>query len=171
MRDNAYKSYGDKFEIVEVKDLQDDGAFNEAVKGVDGIAHIASPFHFKVTDPYKDLINPAVNGTLSLLNAAKDYAGPQLKHVVITSSFAAIMEPKAPGYEYTEADWNQASITVCETKPASEVPPPEAYRASKALAEKALWNFNKENNLKFSVSAINPCFVFVSLPSSRSFLL
>lgn len=26
---------------------------------------LASPFHFNVTDPYKDLINPAVNGESS----------------------------------------------------------------------------------------------------------
>ncbi|KAF3937813.1 Dihydroflavonol-4-reductase [Dactylella cylindrospora] len=160
LKSGPYAKYADNFEIVRVADLEDDGAFNEAVKGVDGIAHIASPFHYKVTDPYKDLINPAVNGTLNLLNAAKDYAGPQLKRVVVTSSFAAIMEPKPPGSDYTEEQWNQFSVTLCETKPASEIAPHEAYRASKTLAERALWKFNEEQKPSFSIAAINPVFVF-----------
>lgn len=28
-----------------------DGAFDEAVKGVDAVAHTASPFHFQAEDP------------------------------------------------------------------------------------------------------------------------
>jgi len=159
LKTHAFAKYASNFEIVEVRDLEEPGAFNEAVKGVDGIAHIASPFHYDVTDPYKDLINPAVNGTLSLLNAAKDYAGPQLKHVVITSSFAAIMNPKPDGSLYTESDWNEASIKVVESQGAA-TPPAESYRASKTLAEQALWKFKAENKPPFSLSAVNPCFVF-----------
>jgi nucleoside-diphosphate-sugar epimerase len=39
---------------------------------VDAVLHVASPYHFNFTSVQKDLIDPAVNGTLSLLNAAKD---------------------------------------------------------------------------------------------------
>lgn len=66
--------------------LVQEGAFDEAVKKVDGVAHTASPFHFNVTDPYTDLINPAVNGTLNLLKSA--IKEPKIQRVVITSSFA-----------------------------------------------------------------------------------
>ncbi|KAF3142125.1 methylglyoxal reductase (NADPH-dependent) gre2 [Orbilia oligospora] len=157
LKDGPFSKYASNFEIVEVADLEDNGAFNEAVKGVDGIAHIASPFHYRVTDPYVDLINPAVNGT---------YAGPQLKRVVITSSFAAIVEPHKPGHAFDEAQWNQHSINLAEsfkadpTNPSKQVPPNEAYRASKALAERALWDFVKTEKPSFEVAAINPVFVF-----------
>lgn len=68
----------------------------------------ASPFHFNAPDPYKDLINPAVEGTLNALKSAKKE--PSVKRVVITASFACIVEPKDPGtYVFTEKDWNEYS--------------------------------------------------------------
>lgn len=164
LKNGPFAKYVDNFEVVEVADLELDGAFNEAVKGVDGIEHIASPFHYRVTDPYKDLINPAVNGTLNLLRAAKNHAGSQLKRVVITSSFASIMEPFPPGHTYDESQWNIRSVTICEDyksgKSTTMPPPNESYRASKALAERALWDFVAAEKPAFEVVAINPTFVF-----------
>ena len=46
-----FSDYGDRFELVVVDDITKDGAFDEAVKGVDVIAHTASPFHYKATSP------------------------------------------------------------------------------------------------------------------------
>lgn len=46
-----FSNYGDRFELVVVNDIVNDGAFDEAVKGVDVIAHTASPFHYKATHP------------------------------------------------------------------------------------------------------------------------
>ena len=46
-----FSNYGDRFELVVVEDITKDGAFDEAVKGVDVIAHTASPFHFRATHP------------------------------------------------------------------------------------------------------------------------
>ncbi|KAK9233994.1 hypothetical protein V1525DRAFT_414551 [Lipomyces kononenkoae] len=71
------------FEIVE--DIGAPGAFDEAVKGVDVIVHTASP-----SNPVKDLLDPAIKGTKSILQAAKNFA-PQVKRIIITSSFAAIL--------------------------------------------------------------------------------
>ena len=48
---DKFANYGDRFELVVVEDITKDGAFDEAVKGVDAIAHTASPFHYKATDP------------------------------------------------------------------------------------------------------------------------
>ena len=48
---DKFACYGDHFELVVVEDITKDGAFDEAVKGVDAIAHIASPFHFSSTNP------------------------------------------------------------------------------------------------------------------------
>lgn len=59
-----------------------DGAFDEAVKGVDGVAHTASPFHMNADDP-DELFVPAVDGTLGVLKSIKKN-NPNVQRVVIT---------------------------------------------------------------------------------------
>jgi nucleoside-diphosphate-sugar epimerase len=48
---DKFGHYGNRFELVVVDDITKDGAFDEAVKGVDAIAHTASPFHLNATNP------------------------------------------------------------------------------------------------------------------------
>jgi hypothetical protein len=48
---DRFSNYGDRFELVVVEDITKEGAFDEAVRGVDAIAHTASPFHYKSTNP------------------------------------------------------------------------------------------------------------------------
>ena len=43
---DKFGHYGDRFELVVVEDIAKDGAFDEAVKGVDAITHTAFPFSF-----------------------------------------------------------------------------------------------------------------------------
>lgn len=40
-----------RLEVVVVEDITKEGAFDEAVKGVDAVEHMASPFHENVDDP------------------------------------------------------------------------------------------------------------------------
>ncbi|KAM0748085.1 NAD(P)-binding protein [Meredithblackwellia eburnea MCA 4105] len=161
--DNLYKKLGiaDKWEWVIVEDVEPEGAFDEAVKGVDGIAHTASPFHFRVTDPYKDLVNPAVNGTVNVLKSA--LKEPKIQRIVITSSFAAIVNPEKPVYTFTEKDWNSFSLKELEEKKGG-VDAFHAYRASKTLAEKAAWDFVEEHTVDgkapFDIATINPPLIF-----------
>jgi nucleoside-diphosphate-sugar epimerase len=69
------------------------------------VIHTASPFHFRFTDPVKDILDPAVKGTTGILKAIKAYA-PTVKRVVVTSSFAAIVNPAAHPKVYDETSWN-----------------------------------------------------------------
>ena len=48
---DKFANYGDRFELVVVEDITKEGAFDEAVRGVDTIAHTASPFHFESNNP------------------------------------------------------------------------------------------------------------------------
>ena len=48
---DKFGHYGDRFELVVVEDITKDDAFEGAVKGVDAIAHTASPFHYNSTNP------------------------------------------------------------------------------------------------------------------------
>ncbi|KAI0776383.1 hypothetical protein BC629DRAFT_1594890 [Irpex lacteus] len=135
-----FSSYGDKVEFVIVPDITLPGAFDDAVKDVDAIAHTASPFHFNVSHP-KELIEPAVLGTTGILESALKH-GKNVKRIIILSSCAAVME--ADGYPepvvLTEKDWNVRAAANCEKlgKDASLV---DAYFASKTLAERAAWDF------------------------------
>ncbi|WBW71910.1 flavonol reductase/cinnamoyl-CoA reductase family protein [Schizosaccharomyces osmophilus] len=148
----------DKIEFVIVKDIVEPNAFQDSVKGCDYVCHVASPFFTdNVTDNKTQLLDPAVKGTLSALEAA--VTEPKVKRVVITSSFAAVNNPTADpntGYSYSEKDWNPLSYEdALQTKNGNF-----AYSASKKLAEKAARDFVKEKQLHFDISTVNPPYVF-----------
>lgn len=139
-------------------DIEAPGAFGEVVKNVDGIIHVASPFHYPVENNERDLFFPAKNGTLRVLEAAEASGNKRIERVVITSSFAAILDvPQGyrPDKVYTEADWNPISWE--EAKVANG---PVAYCASKVFAEKAAWEWVKQRNPTFTLSTLCPPMVF-----------
>ncbi|KAL4938045.1 hypothetical protein BDV06DRAFT_201832 [Aspergillus oleicola] len=141
----------EKLSYVIVKDIAQDGAFDEAVKSnppFDYVLHTASPFHFNVQDPVKDFFDPAIKGTTGILKAIKANA-PSVKRVVITSSFAAIVNAKKHEKVYSEANWNP--VTWEEGLDSSAT-----YRASKTLAEKAAWEFVEKEKPNFDIATINP---------------
>jgi nucleoside-diphosphate-sugar epimerase len=115
--------------------------------------HTASPFHFNITDPKKDLLDPAIIGTTGILKAIKAGA-PSVKRVAITSSFAAIVNPNRHKKVYNEDVWNPVTMEEAMKDPAT------AYRGSKTLAEKAAWEFLEKEKPNFSLSTLNPPFVF-----------
>ncbi|KAG8876481.1 methylglyoxal reductase (NADPH-dependent) gre2 [Tulasnella sp. 331] len=131
----------DKFSFVIVEDIEMNGAFDQAVIGVDAVQHMASPFHFKADDP-QELIGPAVSGTIGVLESIKKNA-PGVKRVVITSSIASIIHDKSSEI-FDETDWNVTSPNEVEQKGkgASAI---HKYRASKVLAERAAWKFLEDN--------------------------
>jgi nucleoside-diphosphate-sugar epimerase len=154
---NAFPDAGEALETVNVSDITTAGAFDEAVKGVDGVIHTASPFVFQVEDNERDLLEPAVKGTTRILEAVAAYA-PQVKRVVITSSFAAIIDPTKgarPGHTYSEADWNPVTYDKAKAGPG-----PVAYCASKTFAEKAANDFVAEKKPNFTVAAICPPMIY-----------
>jgi|SRR5690242_14392241 len=79
----------DQLEFVVIRDFTKDGAFSEALSGVNYVFHIASPVPGKGTDFKEDYLAPALKGTMSLLEAAKTV--PSIKRVIIDSSTAALM--------------------------------------------------------------------------------
>lgn len=157
----AHPSLGkDRLETVIVPDIAKPDAFDEVVKtpGLEAVLHTASPFHFNVTDPQKDLVDPAVIGTTGILRAIAKSA-PGVKRVVVTSSFAAILDvakSSDPNTTFTEKSWNPVTIDDIHKDAAT------AYRASKKLAEEAAWAFvnDKSSGVKFDLVTVNPPLVF-----------
>ncbi|KAF8592047.1 NAD(P)-binding protein [Ramaria rubella] len=128
----------------------EDGAFDEALDGIHGVQHIASP----LTGDPDELVNAAVNGTLSILRSiVKQGAG--VRRMVLTSSAAALMEPKPYPCVYTEDDWNLSAPKALENTDAT---PTQKYYASKTLAEQAAWEFVEGK--KFDLVTILPSLVF-----------
>ncbi|KAF9647543.1 NAD(P)-binding protein [Thelephora ganbajun] len=153
-----FSSHGNKFETVVVKDITQEGAFDEVIKDVDAVAHTASPFHFEADDP-NELFIPAINGTKGILQSARK--STTIKRIVILSSTAAISNAPNPGKVYTEEDWNDVAIKAVEEhgKAASG---DEKYSASKMRAEKAAWDWYNTNkaSVEWDLTTINPPFIF-----------
>ncbi|KAI1179695.1 hypothetical protein F4777DRAFT_531465 [Nemania sp. FL0916] len=144
-----------------VEDVAQDGAFDAVLQkegsGLDYIQHTASPFHFKFTDPKTEILDPAIKGTTSILVAAKKYS-PGVKRVVVTSSFAAILQADRltdASKTWSEADWNPSTYEDGLTGP-----PGTTYRVSKTLAEKAAWEFQEKEKPGWDLATINPPLVF-----------
>ncbi|SJX66594.1 related to GRE2-methylglyoxal reductase (NADPH-dependent) [Sporisorium reilianum f. sp. reilianum] len=157
---DVFKKYGDNLEYTIAEDLEKEGAFDDAVKGVDAVLHTASPFHFNIQgDPKRTLINPAVNGTRNVLSSIHKH-GSNVRRVVITSSFAAILDTARQGPNvYTEKDWNISSVENVDKK-GKDQEASDAYRASKTLAERAAWQFVEETKPSWDLVTINPPLVF-----------
>jgi nucleoside-diphosphate-sugar epimerase len=87
-----------------------------------------------------------------VLKAIKKNA-PSVKRVVITSSFASIVNGSKGynvGHVYSEADWNPVTIEQAYENPSN------GYRASKTFAEKAAWEFVEKEKPNFTISTMCP---------------
>ncbi|KAL6931655.1 hypothetical protein ACO0R3_003120 [Hanseniaspora guilliermondii] len=146
--------------FVYVKDISDpkafDAAFEEHGSKIDFVIHSASPFRFDINDVNKDLIVPAEIGSSGIFKAAAKYA-PNLKHFVVTSSYAAVSDAPTDlnkDLTFTEKTWNEMPFEKAVTNAF------DGYYYSKTIAEKTIWRLAKELNVKFGITAVNPSFVF-----------
>ncbi|KAH9907617.1 hypothetical protein F4778DRAFT_549750 [Xylariomycetidae sp. FL2044] len=138
--------------FVVVEDIAKLGAFDEAVitePPFEAVVHTASPYHFNSRDNKKELLEPAINGTVGLLESIHKNA-PSVERVVITSSSAAILDQQQPTKVFSEADWCPV------TEEQALVGPANGYRASKTFAERAAWQFVEERKPNFSLAVCNP---------------
>ena len=124
-------------------DLTADGGWAQAVAGADYVLHVASPFPATAPKDEDEVIVPARDGTLRVLRAARDGG---VRRVVLTSSFAAV------GYGhgttsrvFDERDWTDAGG-----------PGVGAYVKSKAVAERAAWDFTEAEGKDLELSVVNP---------------
>ena len=148
------KAFGDKFESLTLvaADLLDEDSLDKAIEGSTHVAHVASPFIIGEPKDEKELINPAVNGTLAVLKACRKH---KVKRVVVTSSVASVCDTH-PDDEpdddiYNESHWSDPD------RPDGM----SAYAKSKVMAERAAWEYLEglPEDEKFEMTVINPCFV------------
>ncbi|WP_448811277.1 SDR family oxidoreductase [Agromyces bauzanensis] len=143
-------------------DLLGDDGWREAVAGATYVLHVASPFPVRQPKDPNDLIAPARDGSLRVLQAARD---ARVRRVVLTSSFAAVGYSTRPDRPFTEKDW---------TDP--DDPGLSPYVRSKTVAERAAWDFVDREGGDLELSVVNPVGVFgpalgTDLSSSVALLL
>jgi dihydroflavonol-4-reductase len=132
----------ERLELV-AADLLDPPSLEVAVAGCHVVFHTASPYVINVADPQRDLIDPAVTGTVNVLEACA--RTPDVARVVLTSSMAAVTDEPDSRHTLTEADWNDKSTF--DRNP---------YYLSKTLAERAAWAFIERERRTFDLVALNP---------------
>lgn len=127
-------------------DLTSDRNWEAATKNCNFVIHIASPFPAQDPKDENELIIPARDGALRVLQFSRS-AG--VKRVVLTSSFAAVgYTNNTEGHIFTERDWTDLN---------AELPP---YIKSKTVAEKAAWKFIHTEGNNMELTVINPVGIF-----------
>ncbi|KAH8895701.1 NAD(P)-binding protein [Thozetella sp. PMI_491] len=134
-------------------------AFTLATTPITAIINAASPITINPQDPRRDVLDPAINSGTAILDAAARYGGPTLRRVVHVSSFAAILDitraDDSPGVTYTSDDWSPLTYEMAAT--GGEM---AAYAGSKALAERAMWEYVRENPVTFDFVSVASTAIF-----------
>ena len=127
-------------------DLERDAGWGEAVAGCDYVIHVASPMPPAAPKTEDELIVPARAGALRVLKAARD---AHVKRVVLTSSCGAVYY----GYPPQRAPFDESSWTNLDGDMS-------AYVKSKAIAERAAWDFMAAEGGALELSVVNPAGIF-----------
>ncbi|KAH8514940.1 hypothetical protein Peur_046504 [Populus x canadensis] len=119
-------------------DLLDYNSLCSAIKGCEGVFHVASPVpSTTVPNPEVELIEPAVKGTLNVLRACDE---AKVKRVVIVSSMVAVcMNPSLPKGQVMDENWWSDKEYCRATK--------NWYCLSKTEAESEAWECAKRSGL------------------------
>lgn len=157
LNSSAFKPFASRIQIFIVPHITVEDAFKEAVKGIFAIFHLATPINFW-SGTAKEVVNPAVNGTLGILNAAHKHAGPELQVFVYMSSLVTVLDPSnSPPHHYTSESWNTSAENAISSLANDERAPfGVLYSASKILAEKTVFNFSEDMKPRFRIVSLIP---------------
>ncbi|KAF9874714.1 nad dependent epimerase dehydratase family protein [Colletotrichum karsti] len=158
-----FAAHASQLDFIVIPDFRTAEAFVDAVIGVDYIIHVASPMVGKGVDFKKDYIAPAVQGTLSVLDAVK--TSPTIKRVEIMSSLFALAPIGAlSGQQTAPLVLKEHSENKLHVDPDMAVPegvPGHGlmYQGSKILAHQATADWVAKNKPSFPVLTFHPSFV------------
>ena len=122
-------------------DLTSDQGWKEAFTNVHALIHVASPFILKEPKDEQEYLKPAVEGTLRVMQFARD---ARIKKVVATSTYLTMAG------HMTSGSFGPGDFTPFDD------PTINAYIRSKIAAEQALWDFVRRQNAEMRVSTIHP---------------
>ncbi len=134
---------GNRLEVV-VGDLNADAGWLTACTDCTGVLHVASPFPSRMPKEDDDLVRPARDGALRVLQAARD-AG--VRRVVMTSSTAAVAYGRGGRSQpFLETDWSDPQNRADSS----------AYERSKMIAERAAWDWHARSGGAFDLVTVCP---------------
>ncbi|MED6191593.1 hypothetical protein PIB30_001871 [Stylosanthes scabra] len=167
---------GDRLRLFKA-DLNEEGSFDEAVKGCDGVFHVAASMQFNVDEKnniesyvQENIIDPAIKGTLNLLKSCLKHKN-SVKRVVFTSSISTITAKDNDG------KWKQIVDESCQVQAAhvwNTQTSGWVYALSKLESEEAAFKFAKEKEIDLvsviATTVAGPFFT-ANVPSSLKVLL
>ncbi|KAL5708081.1 hypothetical protein ACHQM5_018915 [Ranunculus cassubicifolius] len=126
--------------------LMEQGSFDSIVEGCEGVFHVASPAILESDDPEAEIVEPAVKGTLNVLQSCAKTSS--VKRVIVTSSAVAAISNTNIRTPETVVDetWYSDPEFCRKSK--------WWYDLSKTLAEESAWKFAKEHGI--DMVTINP---------------
>ncbi|GFP57553.1 ketoreductase CTB6 [Trichoderma asperellum] len=147
--------YESQIEYIIVPDITISGAYDDAVKGVKYVVHMASPFaspDLQESEFESNYIQPAIKGSTGILDSAATVQG--IERIVITGSYLSIAGFAVAGTDAAVDETHRSAVTVG--------PYPNwlaAYAASKALAFEATKEWMAKHKPSFDLITIEPVFV------------
>ncbi|XP_010523603.1 PREDICTED: dihydroflavonol 4-reductase [Tarenaya hassleriana] len=142
-------------------DLSVEGSYDEPIQGCDGVFHVATPMDFESKDPENEVIKPTVNGVLGIMKAC--VTAKTVRRIVFTSSAGTLNVEEHQRAQYDETNWSDLEFVKSKKMTGW------MYFVSKALAEKAAWEYSKENRIDL-ITIIPPLvvgpFITSSMPPS-----
>ncbi|MFE8596799.1 SDR family oxidoreductase [Archangium violaceum] len=145
MLESAGAKPGDRLSFF-AADLERDEGWAAAVAGCDYVMHVASPMPAEEPKHEDEVIVPARDGVLRVLRAARD---AKVKRVVLTSTCGAIYY----GHPLRKEPFDETSWTNIQGEMS-------AYVKSKAIAERAAWDFIAAEGGGLEFTSINPSGIF-----------
>ncbi|XP_054786833.1 tetraketide alpha-pyrone reductase 1 [Prosopis cineraria] len=135
-------------------DLMVEGSFDHSIMGCSGVFHTASPVLKPSSDPKEEILKPAVEGTLNVLRSCRK--NQSLRRLVLTSSSSALRVRDDFDSSIPLDDSSWSSTQLCEKLQLW-------YALSKTLAERAAWDFCRDNGIHL-VTVLPSFIIGPSLP-------
>lgn len=148
------------FESVEVADITKPELFVPYLRGVAGVAHIATDTSFEPMPP-REIIDAVVAATVGLMKEASKV--PSIKAFTLTSSrAAAFVPPEKPGEPLVitkDVYFDSATETALSMPKDHPMLPGMAYVASKVEGEKAAWEYYNTAKPHYAFNTVLPDYV------------
>ncbi|GAB1315224.1 Aldehyde reductase 2 [Madurella fahalii] len=141
-----------RFELFEVPDVTASGAWDGALKGVSGIAHVIGPVDYRVRD-VDAAVAKELEYQIPFLEAV--VRERSVKAVAWTSSAWTAWTPDAKRkVTLTEDCWNDEAVELAREGANGENPGLTGFMALKTILEKSVWEWVKERKPKFAFNTV-----------------